>query len=203
MKIRLEEEKDYFEVENLTREAFWNIYRPGCFEHLIIHKLRSDEAFVKELDYVILEDDKIVANIVYAKGNLKLENGDERKVLIFGPVSVLPEYQKKGYGERIINYTIEKAKQLGYVAIFITGDPNYYKKYGFVSASKYGIYYEGMSPKEEFPFFMIKVLDEDKVKELRGIYSDPICYNVCEKELEEFDKLFPSKIKERREGQLE
>lgn len=79
MKIRLEEEKDYFEAENLTREAFWNIYRPGCFEHLIIHKLRSDKAFLKELDYVILEEDKIVANIVYAKGNLKLENGMKEK----------------------------------------------------------------------------------------------------------------------------
>lgn len=95
MIIRLEEEKDYFEVENLTREAFWNVYRPGCFEHLVIHNLRKDKCFVKDLDYVLELNNQLIANIVYAKGNLKLDNGTNRDVLIFGPVSVLPEYQKK------------------------------------------------------------------------------------------------------------
>lgn len=203
MNIRLENEKDYYEVENLTREAFWNIYRPGCFEHFVIHKLRQDESFVKELDYVLEEDGKIIANIVYAKGNLKLEDGTITGILLFGPVSVLPEYQKKGYGEKIINYTMEKAKEQGYAAIVITGNPNYYKKYGFESCSKYEIYYEGMDKDEEAPFFMIKILDENKAKNLKGIYSDPNCYNVDENELAEFDKKFPTKVKEKREGQLE
>lgn len=200
MKIRLEEEKDYFEVENLTREAFWNVYRPGCFEHLVIHKLRNDAVFVKELDYVIEEESKIVANIVYAKGRLTLEDGNIKDTLIFGPVSVLPEYQKKGYAEKLINYTLELASRMGYPFVLITGNPNYYKKYGFESASKYGIYYEGMSKEDESPFFMIKVLDESKL--VRGIYSDPEVYNIDENELEEFDKHFPIKAKEKREGQL-
>lgn len=201
MNIRLEETKDYFEVENLTREAFWNIYRPGCFEHLVINNLRNDESFVKELDYIIEKDNQIIANIVYVNGTLKQSNGFQRKVLTFGPVSVLPKYQKQGYGEKLINYTINKAKLLGYDAIIITGNPDYYQKYGFVSASKYEIYYEGME-KEETPFFMIKILDENKVKELKGIYSDPKCYNIDESELIEFDKLFPKKQKEKRENQL-
>ena len=68
--IRNEEVKDYFEVENLIREAFWNVYRPGCFEHYLVHKLRDDKVFVKELDYVIEEDGKIVASIFYAKGSV-------------------------------------------------------------------------------------------------------------------------------------
>lgn len=201
MNIRLEETKDYFEVENLTREAFWNIYRPGCFEHLVINNLRNDESFVKELDYIIEKDNQIIANIVYVNGTLKQSNGFQRKVLTFGPVSVLPKYQKQGYGEKLINYTINKAKLLGYDAIIITGNPDYYQKYGFVSASKYEIYYEGME-KEETPFFMIKILDENKVKELKGIYSDPKCYNIDELKLLEFDKLFPKKQKEKRENQL-
>ncbi len=108
MNIRLEKEEDYFEVEKLTREAFWNVYRPGCFEHLVIHKLRNDECFVKDLDYVIEEDGKIIANIVYAKAKIKLETGESREILIFGPVSVLPKYQNKGYGEKLIQYTIYK-----------------------------------------------------------------------------------------------
>lgn len=181
MIIRLEEEKDYFEVEQLTREAFWNVYREGCFEHLIIHNLRKSKSFVKELDYCIEVKNKIIANIVYAKGNLKLENGKIREILIFGPVSVLPEYQKKGYGKKLINYTIEKAKKLGYDAIVITGNPKYYKKFGFESCYKYKIYYEGLDKNEEAPFFMIKILNDNNVKNLKGIYSDPDCYRVDEK----------------------
>lgn len=203
MIIRLEEEKDYFETENLTREAFWNVYREGCFEHLIIHNLRKDKSFVKELDYCIEIDNKIIANIVYAKGKLKLENGDIREILIFGPVSVLPKYQKKGYGEKLINYTIEKAKELGYDAIVIMGNPNYYKKFGFESCSKYKIYYEGLDKNEEAPFFMIKILNDNNIENLKGIYSAPDCYKADEKELEEFDKKFPFKIKEKIEGQIE
>lgn len=203
MIIRLEEGKDYFETENLTREAFWNVYREGCFEHLIIHNLRKDKSFVKELDYCIEIDNKIIANIVYAKGKLKLENGNIREILIFGPVSVLPEYQKKGYGEKLINYTIEKAKELGFDAIVIMGNPNYYKKFGFESCSKYKIYYEGIDKNEEAPFFMIKILNDNNIENLKGIYSDPDCYKADEKELEEFDKKFPFKIKEKTEGQIE
>lgn len=203
MIIRLEEEKDYFETENLTREAFWNVYREGCFEHLIIHNLRKDKSFVKELDYCIEIDNKIIANIVYAKGKLKLENGNIREILIFGPVSVLPKYQKKGYGEKLINYTIEKAKELGFDAIVIMGNPNYYKKFGFESCSKYKIYYEGLDKNEEAPFFMIKILNDNNIENLKGIYSAPDCYKADEKELEEFDKKFPFKIKEKIEGQIE
>lgn len=199
MIIRLEEEKDYFEVENLTREAFWNKYRPGCFEHLVIHKLRNDESFVKELDYVIEEDSKIIANIVYAKGQIKVDDV-VKDTLIFGPVSVLPDFQKKGYGEKLINYTLELAKDMGYPSVLITGNQDYYKKYGFESASKYGIYYEGIPKEEESPFFMVKVLDESKLE--RGVYSDPKVYSVDENELEEFDKKFTPKVKEKREGQL-
>ena len=202
MNIRLEQEKDYFNVENLTREAFWNVYRPGCMEHYVVHNLRKDKAFVKELDYVIEEDGKIFASIFYATANVKLENGEYKAVLIFGPVSVHPKYQHKGYGESIINYTLQKAKDLGYEGVFITGNPDYYKKYRFEPASKYGVYYEGMDKNEESSFFMVKVLDDKKMEKIKGIYSDPSCYMVKDEEVEEYDKLFSPKIKEVKEGQL-
>ena len=202
MNIRLEEEKDYFEVENLTREAFWNVYRPGCFEHLVVHNLRNDKAFVKELDFVIEEKGKIVANIVYANGKLKQLDGEEVPVLIFGPVSVLPEYQKKGYGKEIINHTLQLASLLGYPCVLITGNPDYYKKYGFVSASRYNIFYEGADVNDEAPYFMIKVFNENEMSEYEGTYSDPECYNVDKKEVDEFDEKFPKKTKEVKEGQL-
>lgn len=202
MIIRREEEKDYFEVENLTREAFFNVYRPGCFEHLVVHKLRNDKSFIKELDYVIELDNKIIASIFYARGKV-VNNNIEKDTLLFGPVSVLPEYQKKGYAEKLINYTLDKARSLGYSEVFITGNPMYYKKYGFESASKYNVYYEGLPKNDEYPFFMIKILDKNKFNIDGGVYSDPDCYNVDINELDEFDKNFPYKVKEEREGQLE
>ena len=200
--IRIEEEKDFFEVENLTREAFWNIYRPGCFEHLVIHNLRNENCFIKELDYVIEEDNKIIANIVYSLGTIITREGEQKEVLTFGPVSIHPEYQGKGYGEKIINYTLDLAKN-NYPCVLITGNPDYYKKYGFESASKYGIYYTGMPENEELPFFMIKVFNEEETSKLKGFYTDPECFNIDESQLEEFDKQFPKKEKEKREGQLE
>lgn len=203
MKIRLEEEKDYKIVENLVRETFWNVYRPGCFEHLVIHNLRKDPCFVKELDYIIEENETIIGNIVYALANLKSQENEEEKILIFGPVSIIPKYQNKGYGRKLIEYTLAKAKDLGYSAVAITGDPNYYHRFGFESASKYDIYYNGLDKTEESPFFMIKILDKEKIANLKGIYSDPNCYNIDEKKLEEFDKKFPEKIKKRQKGQLE
>jgi len=202
MKIRLEENKDYFEVENLTREAFWNLYRPGCFEHFVLHKMREDKCFVKELDYVIELDGKIIANIVYAKGKIKLKDDSIKDILIFGPVSVLPEYQKKGYGKMLIEYTMNLAKELGYSEIVITGNPEYYKRFGFESASKYNIHYDGMDLNEEASFFMIKILNKDKFNIKFGIYNDPDCYDVDDEKLDEFDKKFPLKVKEKREGQL-
>ena len=136
MKIRKESKKDYFEVENVTREAFWNVYRPGCFEHFVIHKLRADEDFVKELDYIIEEDGKIISNIVYALGRIKKDNGKVEKVLIFGPVSVLPDYQKKGYGKKLMEYWEIEMKSQGFGLVMTSTQvdesaQHFYRKLGY------------------------------------------------------------------------
>lgn len=202
MKIRLENINDYIEVENLTREAFWNLYRPGCFEHFVLHNLRKSDCFIPELDYVIEENGKIIAHIVYAKAYVKSDNGETFEVGIFGPVSVLPELQGKGYGSKLIQFTLNKAKETGIPLILICGNPAYYPRFGFESASRHGIYYEGLDKSEEAPFFMVKVIDEEASKKIVGTYSDPECYQVSEEETDEFDKNFPLKVKEKREGQL-
>lgn len=200
MLIRYEQPKDYFLVENLTREAFWNVYRPGCVEHLVVNKLRNKDYFVKDLDYVLEENGEIIASIFYAVAKIK---GDtENEVLTFGPVSVKPCYQKKGYGEKLINFTLSKAKDLGYAAVIITGNPDYYKKYGFIACKNYDIYYDGMDKNEAAPFFMIKVLDENKIDAIKGVYKDPDCYLVDENEAEAFDKKFPNKEKLKTDTQI-
>ena len=113
MNIRLEQPGDYRAVENLTREAFWNVYRPGCMEHCVLHKLRQDPCFVPELSYVLEEEGQILAHIAYAKGRLRTPQGETRDLLLFGPVSVDPSRQKQGYGSRLIRFTLEKAAELG------------------------------------------------------------------------------------------
>lgn len=202
MILRREEPGDYFAVENLTREAFWNVYRPGCMEHYVLHTLREDSAFVKELDYLIEDQGKIVAHIAYALGDLKTGHGSE-KILLFGPVSVLPAEQGKGYGSALIRFTLEKAKMLGYPAVCITGNPDYYHRFGFESASQYGISYEGVGTDDEAPFFMVKFLKKDSIGEIRGVYSDPACYFPDTAQVERFDLAFPQKKKEKLPGQLE
>ena len=111
--LRIEDEKDYRTVDNLTREAFWNVYRPGCNEHFILHKLRSSQAFIKELDFVAELGGEIVGNIVYSKAIVVDNAGTKREVIGFGPISVLPSYQKQGIGAKLIEHTVKIAKKWG------------------------------------------------------------------------------------------
>lgn len=202
MIIRLEEEKDWYEVENLTREAFWNLYRPGCVEHFILHNFRTSPDLVCELDYVITEDDQIVAHIMYCRAVIKTDEGKKIEMLMFGPVSVLPNYQHKGYGSKIINFTLEKAKELGHGAVAIIGNPDYYHRFGFESGSAYHIYYNGMHREEDAPFFMVKELKEGYLSRVIGTLKEPDSYAVQDQDVDEFDKQFSPKKKEKRPGQL-
>ncbi|WP_243158035.1 GNAT family N-acetyltransferase [Aminipila terrae] len=200
--LRLETVKDYKEVENLTREAFWNKYRPGCTEHYVLHRYRMLPEFVKELDYVIEEEGKIVAHIMYSRAEIEEDNGQIIPILIFGPVSVLPEMQGKGYGGIIIRHTLNKAAELGYGAVAITGNPDYYHRFGFVSGSSVGIYYSDMPREEEAPFFMVKTLKNGFLDGITGTYHDPKGYKTSEDEVEAFDASFSPKEKKKLPGQL-
>lgn len=190
--IRLEEERDYFAVENLTREAFWNVYCPGCVEHYLIHKLRHEDCFIKELDFVLEKDNYVIGHIAYAKSFIK-QGKNKKEVILFGPVSILPEYQHLGYGKRLIEYSMDRAKEMGYGAVVITGYPEYYQKFGFENASKYSLDHEVMG--KDCPYFMIKVLDA--TQDFSGVYNDPACYEVEMEDVDKFDKQFPKKVKEK------
>lgn len=139
IELRLEEQRDFADVEHVTREAFWNKHVPGCDEHYLAHVLRSSAAFLPELDFVALHDGKVVGNIMYTKAVIRCDDGTERNVLCFGPVSVLPLMQGQGVGTMLIQHSLEKAKELGYSAVLIYGDPGYYSRFGFVLAEQFGI----------------------------------------------------------------
>lgn len=182
---------DYKEVEILTREAFWNICRPGCCEHLVIHNMHKDKKSIEELELVAVYDNKIVGHIAYTKGRIK--GIDNETFITLGPISVMPEFQGKGIGGKLILDTLEKATKLGYSAVFITGDKNYYSRFGFESASKYGVHMEGIPMKDEAPFFMVKLLKKDELDDVSGFYVFNDCYNVDEQALYEFNKRFEHK----------
>jgi predicted N-acetyltransferase YhbS len=190
-KLRLEEEKDYRLVEELTREAFWDVHFPGCDEHLLIHNLRNVKEFISSLDFVAVYNEKIVGNIVYAEE--KIKNDDkEHTVLTFGPLSVLPEYQNMGIGSKLINHTIKISKEMGYKAIIIYGDPEYYKRFGFKVSKEYKI----TNKDKKYPAALLVLeLYPNALIGIEGIFEEGNAYEIDEKEAEEFDKGFSVKEK--------
>ena len=191
IELRLEEKRDYKIVEELTREAFWNNHAPGCDEHLLIHNLRKAKEFIKELDFVAINNNKVVGSIVYVKSKIK-SNDLEHTVLTFGPLSVLPEYQNKGIGGKLINHTKKLAKEMGYKAIIIYGDPEYYKRFGFKVSKEYRI----SNKDKKYPVALLVLeLYTNALKGIEGIFDEGKIYEVDENELEEFEKGFNKKDK--------
>lgn len=178
--IRLENENDYKNVENMTREAFWNIYKPGCDEHLMVKQLRKSAAFIKELNFVACDEEKIVGNIIYSKAKV-VNNNNEFEVLCMGPLGVLPSYQHKGIGSLLMNHSINAARNLGYNAVIIYGNPNYYHRFGFENAEKYKIQ---TSFGENFEEFMVLELYKDSA------------FEIDKNDLYLFEKKFPYKEKQ-------
>lgn len=197
--IRLEEENDYKAVEYMTREAFWDVYKPGCDEHLIVHKIRKVPAFLKELSFVACDEDKIVGNIIYSKAKVINNENKEFEVLCMGPIGVLPSYQRQGIGSLLMNYSIEKAKQLGNKAILIYGNPNYYHRFGFINAKEYGI----QTPSgENFEEFMALELYDGGLNGISGKCYEDAVFETEKDELEIFEKQFPYKKKHVTDTQL-
>lgn len=182
--IRNEEKLDYEKVEEITRKAFWNLYIPGCVEHYLVHIMREHKDFLHELDLVIEVDNQIVGNIMYTKAKLIDESGKEKNILTFGPVSILPEYQRKGYGKKLMKYSFEKAAALGYDVIVIFGNPNNYVSSGFISCKKYNICLEdGTYPAA----MMVKELKSDVLDGRKWIYYDSPVMDIDERAAQCFD----------------
>ena len=183
--IRREEEKDYERVEEITRKAFWNLYVPGCDEHYLVHIMRSHEEFIPELDLVIEVEGQIIGNIMYTKAKLIDEKREEKNILTFGPVCILPEYQRKGYGKKLLKYSFEKAIELGYDVIVIFGNPSNYAGRGFKSCKKYNICLENGT----FPAaMMVKELKPEALDGRKLVYYDSPVMKIDEKEAEHFDE---------------
>ena len=193
--IRLENEADYKNTENLTRESFWNVYRSGCFEHYVLHCYRSDPDFIPELDFVMELDGKLIGQVIYVRSQIECDDGRKIPIMTFGPISIAPEFKRQGYGKRLLDYSMEKAKELGAGALAITGNIDFYGKSGFVPAKTKGVRY---ADDPDADYFLIKELKEGFLNGISGTYKDPEGYFVCEKDPDGFKKFeaeFPKKRK--------
>jgi len=197
--IRPEKESDFEEVEHITREAFWDIYKPGCDEHLLAHKLRAVPAFIPELDFVAELDHRIAGNIMYSRARVIGEDGREDEVITFGPVSVLPACQKRGIGSLLITHTRKLAQEMGYRAIFIFGNPAYYRRFGFLNAEAFGI---ATADGENFEEFMGLELYKDALRGIKGRFQEDPVFHIDKEELEAFETRFPYREKHVTDTQL-
>ena len=200
--IRLEKDSDHREVETLIRESFWNVYRPGCFEHYVIHVLRKDPAFVKELDFVMEQNGKLIGQNMFMRTVINADDGRDIPVLTMGPISITPELKRKGYGKALLDYSLEKATALNFGAVLFEGNIDFYGKCGFDYASKFGIKYHDLPEGADSSFFLCKELIPQYLAGITGVYQTPQGYYVKDSDVEEFDKEFSPKEKLKLPGQI-
>lgn len=200
--IRLEKKEEYREVENLVRESFWNVYRPGCLEHFVLNQLRNNPDFIAELDYVMELNGKLIGQSIFMKAVIKADDGRDIPIVTMGPICITPELKRKGYGKVLLDYSLERAAKMGFGAVCFEGNIDFYGKSGFTYAGEFGIRYHGLPESEDASFFLCKELIPGYLDGITGEYETPAGYFVDEAKADEFDKGFPYKEKLTQPGQL-
>jgi predicted N-acetyltransferase YhbS len=200
--IRFENKGEYREVENLIRESFWNVYRPGCSEHYVIHVLRDDPAFVKELDFVMEKDGHLIGQNMFMRTVINADDGRDIEVLTMGPICITPELKRSGFGKKLLDFSLEKAAELGFGAVLFEGNIDFYGKSGFGYARKFGIRYHDLPEDTDDSFFLCRELIPGFLDDVTGVYQTPKGYYVDDADVEEFDMDFPYKEKLKLPGQL-
>jgi predicted N-acetyltransferase YhbS len=200
--IRSEKKAEYRKVENLVRESFWNVYKPGCSEHYVLHVLRDDPAFVKELDFVMERDGRLIGQNVFMRTVINSDDGSDIPVLTMGPICIAPELKRRGYGKMLLDYSLEKAAEMGFGAVLFEGNIDFYGKSGFDYARRFGIRYHDLPEDADDSFFLCKELKPGYLDEVTGVYQTPQGYYVDDADVDEFDKEFPPKQKLKLPGQI-
>ena len=200
--IRSERKEEHREVENLVRESFWNVYRPGCLEHYVLNQLRNDDAFIHELDFVMEKDGKIIGQNMFMNAVIQADDGRYIPIATMGPICIANELKRQGYGKILLDYSLGKATEMGFGAICFEGNIDFYGKSGFTYASEFGIRYHDLPENSDASFFLCKELKKGYLDGITGEYTPPQGYFVDEDKAEEFDKQFPPKEKLKLPGQL-
>lgn len=189
IRMRLERPEDFAQTEHCIREAFWNGYQPGCVEHYLMHRLRESPAFIPELDVVALDGETVAGHVVCTRAQILCDGGGVHPVLCLGPIAVLPEYQGRGLGGALIEEVSRCAQELGWDAILLFGDPDYYSRHGFVAAEELGIRAQDDTYRAAL---QARVL-QNAVP--RGRFREDPVFDVDPEAAEAFDRRFPKKEK--------
>lgn len=202
MKIPIQKttKKDFFQTENLTRESFWNLYKPGCVEHLILHNIRNSENYISNLDLIAIFENEIVGHIISTKAKVVDSLNHEYEILCVGPLSVLPKFQKQGIGSKLLNESILIAKESGYLGMILFGNPEYYHRFGFINANNYNI---TTKDGQNFEPFLALELQNNGLANVRGRFFEDDAFEIHSEDLSEFEKKFPYKEKLKTETQFE
>ena len=200
--IRPEKKEEHSAVENLVREAFWNVYRPGCTEHFVIHVLRNDPAFVKELDFVMEKDGALIGQNMFMRTVINADDGRVIPVLTMGPIGIIPALKRRGYGKKLLDYSLEKAASMGFGAVLFEGNIGFYGKSGFDYARSFSIRYHDLPEGADDSFFLCRELIPGYLNGITGVYQTPQGYYVDDADVEAFDRAFPHKEKLRLPGQI-
>ncbi len=200
--IRLERKEEYREVEALIRESFWNVYRPGCSEHYVMHVLRDDPAFVKELDFVMEQQGRIIGQNMFMRTVINADDGRDIPVLTMGPICIANDLKRKGYGKKLLDYSLEKAAKMGFGAVLFEGNILFYGKSGFGYASEFGVRYHDLPEDADSFFFLCRELKPGYLDGITGVYQTPAGYYVDDRDVDEFDKDFPPMEKLKLPGQI-
>lgn len=186
--IRLETPEDWREVENLTREAFWNVYRPGCLEHFVLNRYRGNPDFIPELDFVMEVGGNIIGHVMYSKAELVADDGRVLPAWTFGPISIHPEFKRKGYGLALLQYSLEKAREKGIAVLCMEGNIDFYSHAGFVLASSLGVHYHGEPKDDPVPYFLAQELVPGYLGGTEWTYCPPKGYFAADEDPEGFDR---------------
>ena len=198
--LRLEQPADHRAVEELTREAFWNQHVPGCDEHYFLHVLRGDPAFLPELSFVAQQEGQLVGHIAYSRSAVTGAQGVCHPAITFGPLSVLPAYQRKGVGSALVFHTLALAREMGHSAVFIYGDPRYYCRFGFRPAERFGV----AASDGSFAVALLGLpLQKDGLAGVTGRFSEAACFDMEPAGFDAYDATFPPKEKGYRISQTE
>ncbi len=203
--IRREREADHFAVESLVRESFWNVYRPGCLEHFVLHRLREDPAFVPELDLVMEKDGELIGQNMFMRAHIDADGGRQVPILTMGPISIAPAYKRQGYGKKLLDYSLEQAAALGFGALCFEGNILFYGQSGFTFARTFGLRYHDLPEGMDDSFFLCRELIPGYLDGVTGVYGPPEGYYVADREPQAFaafDALFPPREKKKLPGQL-
>ena len=203
--IRRERPEEYFEVENLIRESFWNVYRPGCQEHFVIHRLREDPAFVPELDLVMEQNGRLIGQNMFMRAHIAADDGRQVPIMTMGPICIANDLKRQGYGKRLLDYSLAQAAALGCGALCFEGNILFYGQSGFTYARSFGLRYHDLPAGADDSFFLCRELVPGYLAGVTGVYAPPEGYFVADRDpaaFAAFDALFPPKVKLKLPGQL-